>query len=174
MGADAPRRPKLRPSGDENKQRSPPTSFGNAAQKVEGSRMAQCRSSTASTLPVEPGHWPLRRPSSPTIADAVAPLTDRPGRDPAAAECRATEPAAQHSLLGQASSGLVNSPGLRGAAPRAHRHRRTVDDPNRRLGAAACFAEAANNSIRSRCAACPAAGHEIPRLGEICPSRARP
>src|SRR6516165_8519871 len=39
MRADAPRRPKLRPSGDENKQWCPRTSFGNAAQKVERGRI---------------------------------------------------------------------------------------------------------------------------------------
>ena len=37
-----------------------------------------------------------------------------------------------------------------------------------------CSAKAANNSIRSRCAACPPGDHEIPQLGEICPSPARP
>src|SRR6516225_2293467 len=39
MRAHAPRRPKFRPSGEENKQRCPRTSFGKAAQKVKRGRI---------------------------------------------------------------------------------------------------------------------------------------
>src|SRR5262249_14877625 len=39
MAAHIPRRPKFRPSGEENEQRCPRTSFGNAAQKVERGRI---------------------------------------------------------------------------------------------------------------------------------------
>ena len=40
MRADAPRHSKLRPSGDEYKQRCLRTSFGKAAQKIERSRIS--------------------------------------------------------------------------------------------------------------------------------------
>jgi hypothetical protein len=63
MRADAPRRPKLRASGDQNKQRCPRTSFGKAAQKVERGRIS----------PVEIFHyyhrWLSPRASHPPIRE---------------------------------------------------------------------------------------------------------
>src|SRR5262249_4826894 len=117
--------------------------------------------------------WLSQRLSALPIVGAAVPPAEKRGRGPPAAECRTAEPAAQHSLLDQASSVLVNSPGPRDAARRAHQHHRNVGGPNRRLGAAACSAVAASNSIRPRCAACRVVGHEIPRSSGIYPIPAR-
>jgi hypothetical protein len=68
--------------------------------------------------------------------------------------------APQRSPPGRARPAPAYSPGLRGAARRVCRRHQSAGGPNRRSGAAACFAIAANNSIQPRCAARPAVDHD--------------
>ena len=122
----------------------------------------------------ERGRWPSQWPSALPIAGAAIPPAAKPGRGPPAAECRAAEPAAQHTLVDQASSVPVNSPGPRDAAPRARQHHRNAGGPDRRSGATACFAEAASSSIRPRCAACHSAGQWNSSIRRDLPSPGSP
>ena len=97
MRAHAPGRPKFGPGGDENEQGRQRTAFGDAAQQVERGRIGPMQIFKRQHDRLSPcaGHHPISKRRQLPAPQFLRRQSQ--ARVPAAAECRAAEPAEQHS-----------------------------------------------------------------------------